>query len=304
MALFRKVHTEFWRDPKVIEELTPEGKLFFLYTLTNPNTTQIGIYKITKKQMAFELGYSQESINTLIDIFENKYKLIKYNPESRELAIKHWGKYNLDRGGKPMIDCIKKELKEVKDKSLINYIIDSIQKEEIKKVFDDYINDTNNDTLHESYLNLGQEKEEEKEQEKDKEKDKEKEENISKYAKYYEQNVGIINPVVAQWLIEISEKIDIHLFKKAIEIATDRGKINKGYINGIIKQWEDNNINSLNKLKAHEVSIKNKGENNHGKYATKHSKSKYATELENEDESIYQKPTEEQLQEIRNMLQQ
>ena len=111
MALFRHVRTEFWRDAKVLEEMTPEDKLFFLYILTNGNTTQIGIYKIPKKQIAFELGYSVESINTLIDRFENHYKIIRYNPETRELAIKMWGKYNLVKGGKPIIDCVKKEVK-------------------------------------------------------------------------------------------------------------------------------------------------------------------------------------------------
>ena len=52
MAIFRKLHTAFWQDAKVIEELTPEDKFFFIYLLTNPATTQIGIYQITKKQMS------------------------------------------------------------------------------------------------------------------------------------------------------------------------------------------------------------------------------------------------------------
>ena len=29
MAIYRHVHVEFWKDPKVLEELTPEDKLFF-----------------------------------------------------------------------------------------------------------------------------------------------------------------------------------------------------------------------------------------------------------------------------------
>lgn len=226
MAIFRKVHTEFWRDPKVLEELTPEGKLLFLYTLTNPNTTQIGIYKITKKQMAFELGFSTESINALMDIFENKYKLIRYNTETRELAIKHWGKYNLDRGGKPIIDCIKKELKYVKDKSLISYVSENIEKEEIKTLFDNCIyNDTLYDTSYESSPNWGQEEEKEKEEEKDKEKDKEK-----------------------------------------------------------------------------EVSIKNGDEKNYERFTNKYSKYEYAKSLKGEDESLYKKPSTEQLEKVRKML--
>ena len=48
MAIFRKLHTAFWQDAKVIEELTPEDKFFFIYLLTNPATTQIGIYQRSK----------------------------------------------------------------------------------------------------------------------------------------------------------------------------------------------------------------------------------------------------------------
>lgn len=122
LAIFRKIYTQFWRVDKVLEEYTPECKIFMVYILSNPNTTQIGIYKITKKQIAFELGYSVETVNTLMDIFINKHKTIKYNEETREMAIKNWEKYNLDRTGKPMMYCINKELKEVNDVGMLNYM--------------------------------------------------------------------------------------------------------------------------------------------------------------------------------------
>lgn len=300
MALFRHIRTEFWRDAKVLEEMTPEDKLFFLYMLTNGNTTQIGIYKIPKKQMAFELGYSVESINTLIDRFENHYKIIKYNPETRELAIKMWGKYNLVKGGKPIIDCVKKEVKEVKDKSLLAYVAQYINKEEIKKEFEKIINDTYNDSL-DSISTIGGQKEKENKKENKKEKENEYETKYSpvgKFKKLYEENVGLVNGVVAQWLIELSEDIDYDLFKRAVEIATDRGKCNKGYINGIIKQWYDNNIRSYRDLLAHEKSITNRGDN-HGKYSNKYRKDEYTLWNEEEDESLYRKPTPEQLEEAR-----
>ena len=92
MAIYRHVHVEFWNISKVLEELTPEDKLFFIYLLTNPNTTQIGVYKITKKQIAFELGFSIESVNVLMDRFINNYGLIKYNNDTREICLKNWGK--------------------------------------------------------------------------------------------------------------------------------------------------------------------------------------------------------------------
>lgn len=310
MSTFRKIYTKFWKDGKVIEELTPEDKFFFVYLLTNPATTQIGIYQITKKQMSFELGYSIETINSLMDRFENHHKLIKYNPSTREIGIKHWGRYNLDRGGKPMMDCIKKELGMVSDISLIKYVSENIKRDDIKELFIDYINtfyeneNLNNDTYNESYNEtLGTSVQVKvKEEVKDKVKIKEKEEvkeidlkssNVGKYAKLYGQNIGLINGVAYEWINTISEEIDIELFKKAIEIATDKGKCNKGYIGGIIRQWLNNNIKTYDDLKAYEL---NKGERDNDR------KFKYATEHEREDDKSYQKPTKEQLRRVRELL--
>jgi len=138
---YRLIYTDFWSDPRVLEEMTPEDRLFYLYLLTNPQTTNCGIYKITKKQMSFELGYSQEAVNSLMERFVNYHKLIRYNPETRELAIKNWGKYNLNKGGKPVIDCLKKELSEVKDKALIEYLAEGIKNKVLSGLYTEF-NDT------------------------------------------------------------------------------------------------------------------------------------------------------------------
>jgi DnaD/phage-associated family protein len=138
MAKYRIIQTDFWRNPIVSEEMTPEDKYFYLYLLTNPLTTQIGIYKITKKQIAFDLGYSIESVYLLMERFIEHHKLIRYNPETRELAIKNWGKYNLHKGGKPVMDCISSELKEVEDLSLIEYVAEAINKQEILSLYNSF----------------------------------------------------------------------------------------------------------------------------------------------------------------------
>lgn len=143
---FRLVYTEFWEDPKVIEEMTPEDKYFYLYLLTNPNTNMIGIYKITKKQISFDIGYSIESVNSLMDRFIKHHKLILYNEKTREICIRNYGKYNLNKGGKPMFDCIKKDLSLVEDKELIRELIGHVQKPVIRQFVEDYY-DTCHDTL-------------------------------------------------------------------------------------------------------------------------------------------------------------
>ena len=127
MAIKRIVDTNFWNDDKVVEMFSPEDKLFMLYLMTNPHTTQLGIYAINKKVMAFELGYSIETINILLERFEGKYKMIKYSSETNEVAIKNYLKYSIIKGGKPVEDLLKKEISLIKDKSLLNYVYNNLK---------------------------------------------------------------------------------------------------------------------------------------------------------------------------------
>ena len=76
---------------------------------------------------------------------------------------------------------------------------------------------------------------------------------LKEFSNLYEQNIGLINGITAEYLIELSETIDVDLFKRAIEIATDKGKCSLGYIKGIIKQWLDVNIKTLEQLEAYKL---------------------------------------------------
>ena len=129
MAVFRKVHVSFWSD-SWISSLTVEQRYFYLYILTNEKTTQCGIYEITKKQIAFDTGYSIDRVSILLKFFEKEGKL-RFNSETNELAVKNWVKYNGSTS--PQVKtCVDKELKQVKDTLLILYInsIDTPAQEE------------------------------------------------------------------------------------------------------------------------------------------------------------------------------
>lgn len=85
-------------------------------------------------------------------------------------------------------------------------------------------------------------------------------ENLKEFKNLYEKNIGLINGITAEWLIDISENIDVKLFKRAIEIATDKSKCNLGYVKGIIKQWLDLNISTYEQLEAYQLQKKNQKE--------------------------------------------
>ena len=119
MAIFRKIHTSFWSD-SFTSDLERDKKLFYLYLLTNERTSQCGIYEITKKQIAYDLGYSTDTVSKLINEFEKLGK-IKYNETTKEVAIKNWLKYNGSTSPKVQ-SCINKELSTIKDTVLIEYL--------------------------------------------------------------------------------------------------------------------------------------------------------------------------------------
>lgn len=249
MAKYRQVYTEFWEDPKVQEEFTPEDRYFYLYLLTNPRTTQIGIYQITKKQIAFELGYSTESINALIDRFENHHKLIKYNIETREIAIKNWGRYNFNKAGKPVEDCVRSELSRVKDNDLIEYTKPNIDNSKIINIYDTYtIRGTTG----------GQEKEEEKEEEENKKKKKNRrEKEVIAFDFYQENGFGLLNPHIKDEMgsyIDDFENDGNEIVTKALKITLERNKISWGYTKGILKNWLQANLKNMDQIEAYEKS--------------------------------------------------
>lgn len=179
MGIKRIVDTSFWTDGKV-DEFTPEDKYFMLYLLTNPFSTQLGIYEISIKQAAFHLGYSMETVRNLLDRFEYKYGMIIFSKATNEVAIKNFLRHSIVKGGKPVEDCIRKEMQKVKNKALITNVFNHINgkddlNETVKKIVNEYVNENENenendndndndndvsypDTLHESSYDSSKQK--------------------------------------------------------------------------------------------------------------------------------------------------
>lgn len=132
MAKYRHIHCEFWNDEKVELEMTPEDKYLMLYILTNDRTNSIGIYGITFKRIAYQTGYSVESVSNIVERLE-KLNLIQYSKEHKEVCIINWGRWNLNKGGKPIEDAIIKDLKTVKNELFIEVLKSKIENQKLLK---------------------------------------------------------------------------------------------------------------------------------------------------------------------------
>ncbi|WP_051932036.1 DnaD domain protein [Clostridium sp. KNHs214] len=116
MAVFRMFYINFWRDAFIVE-LTPEEKYFYIYTMTNPNTNQCGIYQISKKTMSFETGFAEAEVENLLNkLTECGY--IKYCESSKELMITNWIRENFINSPNN-IKSLNGELKKVINKDFL-----------------------------------------------------------------------------------------------------------------------------------------------------------------------------------------
>lgn len=170
MGIKRIVDTSFWTDGKV-DEFSPEDKYFMLYLLTNPFSRQLGIYEISIRQVAFQLGYSEDSVRALLERFENKYGMLLFSRDTSEIAILNFLRHSVMKGGKPVEDCIRQDMEKVKNKRLIDEVFLHLYGRDglnvtVKKIIDEYINEndihndndndndrTGDDSYHDSSTN-------------------------------------------------------------------------------------------------------------------------------------------------------
>jgi len=248
LAKYRAIQVDFWEDGFVLD-LTPEEKYFYLYLLSNSRTTQCGCYELPYKVLEMQTGYNRETVEKLLQRFVD-YKKIEYSADTKEILIKNWYKFNFSKSPKVM-NCILKEIESIKNidfkKYMVSvcieygYSIDSLsidlgEKEKQKQKQKEYIK-TKTKTSDEVGESV----------------DNSKNESLSYMSKMYQENIGVANGVVAEWLIDVSEKIDIDLFKRAVEICTEKGNNTFGYLKGITNNWLQKNITSYEELKAYEL---------------------------------------------------
>ncbi|MCC0642669.1 helix-turn-helix domain-containing protein [Clostridioides sp. ZZV14-6150] len=80
---------------------------------------------------------------------------------------------------------------------------------------------------------------------------------LKEFKKLYEENIGVVYPITAQWLIEVSSEIEIRVFKRAIEICAEKMNMNLAYLKGILKKWKDANIATYDQLESYRLQHEN-----------------------------------------------
>ncbi|MEK5148799.1 DnaD domain protein [Psychrobacillus sp. FSL K6-4615] len=244
MAKYRQVHTTFWDDGFVLD-LTPEEKYFYLYLMTNGNTTQCGIYELPYRVIEMHTGYNRETVLKLLQRFV-EYKKITYNEATKEIMIHNWSRYNYINSPK-VKKCIEKELESVKYKTFVKEYADSL----IRYGYG----------IEGLSIDLGEEEEQEEEQEEEREEEQEEKvgqsvSSTSDFARLVNFTNNNIQPVAQAigerlgMLLDDYKDADliIEALREAIMKPDVKNKYN--YAEGILRNWKNEMITNLEQLNA------------------------------------------------------
>lgn len=104
MARYRKIDPRIWNDAKFLR-IGPMGQMLFLYVLTHPNMTMLGMLRSTKEAIAFERGWDLSAYNQVFELALTLGLLeydsvgliacpnfLKYNEPESITVVKSWGK--------------------------------------------------------------------------------------------------------------------------------------------------------------------------------------------------------------------
>lgn len=104
MAKYRKIDPRIWNDAKFMR-IGPMGQMLFLYVLTHPNMTMLGMLRSTKEAIAFERGWDLSAFNQVFELALTLGLLeydpvgliacpnfLKYNEPESITVVKSWGK--------------------------------------------------------------------------------------------------------------------------------------------------------------------------------------------------------------------
>ena len=79
--------TSFWDNAAIQEDFTVKDKLFYIYLLTNSQAKGRKKYTISEKRMAFDLGFSSEELESILEKFEHSFSIIKYDEGIQSMEI-------------------------------------------------------------------------------------------------------------------------------------------------------------------------------------------------------------------------
>ena len=221
----RMIDSDYW-SRESIQPLSWDAKAFYLYLMTNQHIKASGVYHITEKTICFDTELPGEKIQPLFTELASKVKWFK---DQNIVWVMNFV-YRQSRSPK-FIQAVSKHLTELN--------LNGIAKEVIKYNMEKY--DLSIPYPYRTY-GVAMESSELSKTEVDKTLTKDQNKELGKICTLYEQNIGMLTPMIGERLKEIASDVPEGWFAMAVQEAVDYNKRNLRYIERILENWSVNGV--------------------------------------------------------------
>ena len=236
----RSIDTAFWNDPAILP-LSPDAKLLFLYSWTNIHCTAAGVYEISLQTISFETGLSEASVKELLLQLQPKVKWFDdYNILWMKSFLKRQSRSPkfLIAAAKSLVNLPEEVVSEVISYNQQRYRVSIPYRYPIdtlsippSRACANADADANASSKEKGgsggEKNGGEIKGNPK-----------LDEILAKNSTFYEANIGMISPMIAEKLKDISDHYPLGWFEEAVNLAVTHNVRKLSYVESILKRWE------------------------------------------------------------------
>lgn len=253
MAIFRCVSPNFWSDPKVDDDFTPEDKYFYLYLLTNPHTTLSGCYELGKRQASRELGYNEETVDRLIHRMETVHNVIRYDKSTKEILLLNWHKYNWSKSPK-CLKGVEYSMQNIKSDAFRKYCADTLSIQYLYSIDTTVsvsvsVSDTVTEPITETVIYPNRDSLNNSE-----EKTSAVDADLAQIVQRYEEVAGRFPRSALEKLQNWRKTFGTDMILLAIDRAAEANKRSWAYINGILASWQREGVRTVGDVAANDES--------------------------------------------------
>jgi DnaD/phage-associated family protein len=223
----RTIESDYWTRPS-IQPLSWDAKAFYLYLITNEHVNSAGVYHLTVKTICFDTDLTEKKVPELFKELDDK---VKWYPEKDIVWVKKFI-YRQSKSPK-FIQAVSKHLTNLNLNGIASEVIDyNIQNYglTIPYPYRTYGVSITNDELTKPEATEPLADEQSKE--------------FGIVCTLYEQNIGIISPMMRDRLLDVIKEYPAGWFELAVKEAVNYNKRNMAYIERILQNWSTSGVKS------------------------------------------------------------
>ncbi len=221
----RSMDSDYWRN-EFIQSLPWDAKGFYQYLITNHHVTPSGVFRITLKTICFDTGIDPKVIPGVLEALSSK---VKWYQDKNIVWVKNFI-FRQSKSPK-FIQAVSRHLTELKLNGIAKEVIDYNSKHHklsIPYPYRTYGVATKKDELSktavDTTLNESQNKE------------------LGEISRLYEENIGMLTPLLGERLKEIVGEYPDGWFAKATQEAVNYNHRNLRYIERVLENWKVNGV--------------------------------------------------------------